>query len=99
MKKHIKPNTLTRLMLKKYGEDYLCKLWQDMEGGTKASEYLSKEMGHWIRDYHFDYLARVHRWRRCIRPDHPIALGVQYGTTNKEDYPRIIFPGDDDYVR
>ena len=95
--KHIKPNTLVRIMLDRCGEPYLRKLWQDMGGATKAAEYMSNEMGCWVTEGRFDYMAKLFGWRRCIRPDHPIAVGVQYGTTNKIEYPRIIFPGDDEY--
>jgi hypothetical protein len=97
MKKHIKKNTLVRIMLDRYGEPYLRKLWQDMGGATKAAEHLSKEMGYWITESRFDYMAKLFGWRRKIRPDHPIALGVQYQTTKKEQYPHVIFPGDNEY--
>ena len=97
MKKHIKPNTLTRTMLAKYGEPYLRKLWQENGGATMAAKFISKEMNIWVTEGRFDYLAKLYSWRRKIRPDHPIALGVQYGHAKKEQYPRIIFPGDNDY--
>ena len=73
------------------------KLWQDTGGAMKAAEYMSDEMGYWVTEGRFDYMAKLFGWRRCIRPDHPIAVGVQCGNMKKEDYPRIIFPGDDDY--
>ena len=95
--KHIKPNTLVRQMLNKYGEPYLRKLWQDNGGAPKAAEIISKDMGVWCKEGQFDYLAKLYGWRRCIRSDHPIAVGIKKGTANKEDYPRIIFPGDDGY--
>ena len=97
MKKHIKPNTLVRIMLDRYGENFLRKLWQDMGGATMAAKVISKDMGYWVTEGRFDYMAKLYGWRRKIRPDHPIALGVAMGTTKKEDYPRIIFPGDEDY--
>ncbi len=93
----IKPNTLVRHMLDRYGEPYLRKLWEDNGGATKAAEIISNDMHVWCTDGRFDYLAKLHGWRRRIRPDHPIALGVKYGNANKKDYPRIIFPGDDEY--
>ena len=95
--KRIKPNTLVRQMLAKYGEPYLRKLWQDNGGAPKAAEIISKDMGVWCQNGQFEYLAKLYGWRRKIRPDHPIALGIQYGTAKKENYPRIIFPGDDGY--
>ena len=95
--KHIKPNTLVRLMLNKYGEPYLRKLWQDNGGATKAAEIISKDMGVWCREGQWEYLSKLYNWQRCIRRDHPIAMSVRYGTTNKEDYPRLIFPGDEGY--
>lgn len=64
---------------------------------TRAAEYMSKEMGCWVTEGRFDYMAKLFGWRRKIRPDHPIALGVKYKTTKAEDYPRMIFPGDKDY--
>ena len=95
--KHIKPNTLVRLMLNKYGEPYLRQLWQDNGGATKAAEIISKDMGVWVKEGQFDYAAKLFKWQRCIRRDHPIAVGIKKGTAKKEDYPRIIFPGDDGY--
>ena len=83
-------------MLKRYGEKFLRELWQDMGGATRASEYMSKEMGVWVSEGRFDYMAKLFGWRRKIRSDHPIALGVKYGTAKAEDYPRLIF-GDEDY--
>ena len=97
MTKKTKPNTLVRMMLFKYGEKFLRKLWEDMGGATRAAKFISKDMGVWCTEGRFDYLAKLFGWRRKIRPEHPIALGVRYGTTKKEDYPRIIFPGDEDY--
>lgn len=92
-----KPNTLVRQMLAKYGEPYLRKLWQDNGGATKAADIISEDMRVWCQEGQFDYLAKLYNWKRKIRPDHPVALGVKYGTTKKEDYPHIIFPGDDEY--
>jgi len=68
-----------------------------MGGANKDAEFLSKDMGVWCTSGRFEYLAKLFNWRRKIDPMHPIALGVLHGTTNKEDYPHIIFPGDDDY--
>ena len=45
----------------------------------------------------FAYLAKLQGWCRKIDPNHGIAIGVAMGTVKKEDYPRIIFPGDEDY--
>ena len=92
-----KPNTLVQMMLNKYGEPYLRKLWQDMGGATKAAEFISEDMGVWCTSGRFEYLSKLYNWKRKIDPNHPIALGVKYGTTKKEDYPRIIFPGDEEY--
>lgn len=97
MKKNIKPNTMVRTMLKDYGEPYLQKLWQQSGGAPMAAEAMSEKMGCWVTAGRFEYLAKLFNWRRSIRPDHPIALGVKYGTKKKEDYPRMIFPGDDGY--
>jgi|GEM_PF-1313367 len=97
MIKHPKKNTLCRILLQKYGEPYLRKLWQDNGGSYMAAKILSDEMGIWVTEGRFDYLAKIHGWRRCIRPDHPIALGVKFGNAKKEDYPRMIFPGDIEY--
>ena len=91
-----KPNTLVRIMLDKYGENFLRKLWQDMGGGMGAAEYISKDMGVYCTSGRFEYLSKLYNWKRKIDPMHPIALGVLRGTTKKEDYPRIIFPGDND---
>ena len=92
-----KPNTLVRIMLDRYGENFLRKLWQDKGGAPGAAAVISKDMGVWCTCGRFEYLAKLFGWRRKIDPMHPIALGVLRGTTNKEDYPRIIFPGDEDY--
>lgn len=93
-----KPNTLVRIMLTKYGEPYLRKLWQDMGGAPGAAKVISDDLGVWCTSGRFEYLAKLFGWRRKIDPMHPIALGVKHGTTNKEDYPRIIFE-DDDYEK
>ena len=97
MKKHIKPNTLVRIMLEKYSEPYLRKLWQDMGGSTMAAKVISDDLGCWVNESRFDYMAKLFGWRRKIRIGHPIELGVRYGTTTKEQYPRLIFPGDENY--
>ena len=94
-----KPNTLVRQMLAKYGEPYLRKLWQDNGGATKAAEIISEDMRVWVKEGQFDYMSKLFGWRRKIRPDHPVALGVLYGNANKEQYPHIIFPGDDEYEK
>ena len=94
-----KPNTLVRIMLNKYGEPYLRKLWQDMGGGIRAAEYISKDMKVYCTSGRFEYLSKLFNWKRKIDPMHPIALGVKHGTTKAEDYPRIIFPGDIDYEK
>ena len=92
-----KSNTLVRIILERYGEPYLRKLWETMGGAPGAAEFISKDMGVWCTSGRFEYLAKLFGWRRKIDESHPIALGVKYGTTKKEDYPRIIFPGDKDY--
>ena len=97
MTKHIKKNILVRIMLAKYGENFLRELWQDMGGATRAAEAISKDMGVWCTSGRFEYLSKIYNWKRKIDADHPIALGVKYGTTKKENYPRIIFPGDNEY--
>ena len=97
MKKHIKPNTLVRIMLAKYGEPYLRKLWQDHGGAPGAAKVISDDLGVWCTPGRFEYLSKIHGWRRKIDADHPIAIGVLRGNANKEDYPRIIFPGDEEY--
>lgn len=97
MKNNIKPNTMVRTMLAEYGEPYLRKLWQENGGSTMAAEIMSEKMGYWVTAGRFEYLSKLYNWRRNIRPDHPISLGVKYGTKKKEDYPRMIFPGDDGY--
>ena len=99
MKKHIKPNTLVRIMLDKYTEPYLKKLWEDKGGATGAAAVISKDMGVWCTSGRFEYLAKLCGWRRRIDPMLPIALGVKYGTMRKEDYPRIIFPEDEKYEK
>ena len=63
----------------------------------KAAKFISKEMNIWFTEHRFDYLAKLHDWRRKIDPNHGIAIAVKRGAVNKEDYPRIIFPGNEDY--
>ena len=97
MEKKIRPNTLVRMMLAKYGEPYLRKLWQDNNGGTIAARIISNDMHAWVKESQFDYLAKLYNWRRKIRPDHPLAVGVARGNVDSKAFPHIIFPGDEDY--
>ena len=84
-------------MLDRYGEPYLRKLWQDMGGAPGAAKVISDDMGVYCTSGRCEYLAKLFGWRRKIDPMHPITLGIKYGTTKKEDYPHVIFPGDNDY--
>ena len=93
----IKRNTLVRIMLDKYGEKFLRNLWETMGGAPGAAKVISDDMGVWCTSGRFEYLAKLFGWRRKIDESHPIALGVKYGTIDASDYPRIIFPGDEDY--
>ena len=92
-----KPNTPVRIMLDRYGEPYLRKIWEDKKGAIGAAKVISDDMGVWCTPGRFEYLSKLYNWRRRIDADHPIALGVLRGNKNGEDYPRIIFPGDEDY--
>ena len=97
IKKHIKKNTMVRKLLDRYGEDYLRTLWEENGGATKAAKIISDDLGWWVTEARFNYLAKLYNWKRKIRKDHPLALGVQRGNHDKEKFPHIIFPGDIGY--
>ena len=89
MQKRIKPKSLVREMLSRYGEPSLRKLWQDNGGGTIASRIISMDMGRWVTEAQFDYLAKLYNWRRKIRPDHPIAIGVAIGNLDPNYFKQL----------
>ena len=94
--KNRKPtDNMVQLMLNRYGEPYLRKLWQDNGGATIASRILMQETGLEITDIQFYYLANKYNWKRMIRPDHPIVKYVLSGKGNRERYRHLIFPWED----
>jgi hypothetical protein len=84
-------NTMTKILINKIGLEEVEKLWIQY-GCYKAAEELSKLLDQYVSFSTIKYLSQVLNWRRPVNPKSAIYVGIQKGTTNKSQYPHLIFP-------
>ena len=86
------PNSTTQILLKKYSERELYKMWVKYNGMYKMSQYLTNEMGFWVTPYVIRYISNKFCWTRKITDKNlPIYKGVLSGQVKAEYYKHIQF--------
>ena len=84
-------NTMTNTLINKIGLEKIQAIWVQY-GCYKAADELSKMLDQYVSFSTIKYLSQVLEWRRPVNLKSAIYVGVQRGTTNKSQYPHLIFP-------
>jgi len=86
------PNSTTQMLLNKYSEQELYKMWVKYNGMYKMSEYLTHEIGLFVSPYVCRFLTNKFNWVRTIKDKNlPIYMGVLNGRVKPEYYSHISF--------
>jgi hypothetical protein len=85
-------NSVTQILLKKYGEKDLYNMWVKFNGMYKMSDHLSQELGFYVSPYVVRYLSNKLNWVRTITDKSlPLYLGIQNGRIKAEYYKHLQF--------
>ncbi|MDR3611042.1 MAG: hypothetical protein P4L27_10800 [Ignavibacteriaceae bacterium] len=92
--KNRKPNekSVTQILIKKYGEKELYKLWVKFNGMYKMSDHLSRDMGFYVSPYTIRYISNKLNFVRVITDKNlPIYKGILNGRVKAEYYKHLQF--------